>query len=580
MHSEAKAYLTRVKAGVSQTRDLTRTSEWIVENTSHPKDRTIPWSFDGHEMQLGIVNCPANHAVIRKCSQVGISEVSVRVTLALLDVNTNSTAIYTLPTASFAQRFAKGRIDPVIEGSKLKDRVNADTDGSSLKQIGGSFLYIAGSFGQNSAISVPADILVQDEVDFSNQTALTTFVSRLGHAFGKGEEYGIQREFSTPTVEGYGVSLSFDDSTQARYHIHCDHCSDWVAPDFLQDVVIPGYDGTVRMFEKSDLQNPNYLIKQAYLNCPSCHNPISQANLADPSKRQWIHAYPDRDKYGFDIAPFDVPSLNPIHSTLLAMSKFESRADWVNFRLGQPYEDAETSFLADVIDANTTLSQVIPVEFAGTGFVMGVDVGKTSHLLIGKRNGLYLDLVHAEQIRQDDDDYFVKRVLQLLKWFRVSKAVIDANPDYSSVLKIIGRALYGQVYACYYVRAVRTPLSNKDVKDDESVIHVDRTSCFDDLAKQANSGRIRYARMGEMATVKAHLKALKRIKSQNSKGETTAHWIKTGDDHYGHALQYLALADQMCDYKGKAAVIPALPMAGKARFGDGQTQQKRLTEEL
>ena len=77
--------------------------------------------------------------------------------LAMLHLFPGSTAIYTLPTTSFARQFTRTRVDPVIEASPLlKGMVPADNDSSELKQIGHSFLYVRGSFGQKAAISVPA----------------------------------------------------------------------------------------------------------------------------------------------------------------------------------------------------------------------------------------------------------------------------------------------------------------------------------------------------------------------------------------------------------------------------------------
>ena len=67
----------------------------------------------------------------------------------------------------------KTRFDPVIADSpELRAKLDAEVDNTGLKRIGGSFLYIRGTFSKNAAISVPADILIHDEVDFSNQEVM------------------------------------------------------------------------------------------------------------------------------------------------------------------------------------------------------------------------------------------------------------------------------------------------------------------------------------------------------------------------------------------------------------------------
>lgn len=568
--------MARLRAAVSTVRDLSRTSEWICSRTTHPRDRTQPWSFKDHEMQIEIANCDAPKACTRKCSQVGLSELSVRIVLALLDIYPNSTAIYTLPTTGFARKFTKARIDTVIDGSDhLSSMLDPDNDSSELKQLGGSFLYISGSFGQGSAISVPADFLVRDEVDFSNQVALSTYASRLGHA----ENGGITRDFSTPTVEGYGISEKFAKSTQARYAVRCDHCSTWVAPGFLDDVVIPGYQDSILELDKSDLENPKYRIGEAFLKCPSCHSPLTQANLCDPDKRQWVHAHEigTKEYVGFQVEPFDVAAVNPVSKTLMSLSEYKKKADWVNFKVGLPYEDAESSFLKEVITRNTTLSWLQPRELAGSGFILGMDVGKVCHLVIGRRDKHYLDVVHAERIKQDDDDAIFKRVVELLRMYGVSKAVVDAGPDFTTALKLIGHGYLNQVFACYYVRSTRASLANVDVKEVEQVINANRTGTIDELAKTVNKGQMRFARMEEMSVIASHLSNVKRIETENGRGERVASWVKTGDDHYAHALNYLHMADSMLGFRGKHAPIAALPLIGKAQI---KTEPEHVESQL
>ena len=345
----ARSFIDRVRAGMSTGVNLSHMSRWICNNTRHPKDVTKHWSFDEHEFQLDIVNDSANDMVVKKCSQVGLSEVAVRSTLGMIDVNPNSTAIYTLPTGGFATNFVKSRFDPVIDSSpELRLKVDPDTDNTSLKKIGGSFLYIRGTFTQTAAISVPADILVHDEVDFSDQTTLTSFTSRLGHVK---EEDIIRRRFSTPTVSGFGVSLLFEQSTQNWYAVKCSHCETWQIPLFERDVVIPGFDGNVlKDLEKEDLTDPRYQFDHAYLECPKCKQELSVANLANPERRQWVAARPGHARSGYQVQPFDVPTINPVSRTLRALDDFDRKADWVNFKVGRDFQDSETSFIAEAVE--------------------------------------------------------------------------------------------------------------------------------------------------------------------------------------------------------------------------------------
>jgi hypothetical protein len=565
MKKEAKAFLQRLQALSAQTRDLSHVADWVSEYTMSPKDSTTPWSFKDHEYQKAILNERRPYVEVRKCSQVGLSEIQVRMMLAMLHLFPGSTAIYTLPTTSFARQFTRTRVDPVIDASPLlKTMVPSNNDSSELKQIGHSFLYVRGSFGQKAAISVPADFLFQDEVDFSDQGVLSTFNSRLGHA----EDGGIRRRFSTPTVSGYGISLGFERTTKNWYMVRCQTCEDWVRPLFLEDAVLPGWDDTLLKLEKEDVTDSRYRFEKAFIRCPACGAKLTQENLADPERRQWVAEHPDAEIAGYQVQPFDVPRYNTPAKTLTSLLDYRRKADWVNFEMGMPYEDAETSFVKDTMKANTTIQPVLPLPKAAHGCVLGMDIGKTSHIIIGKRvSDLEMRLLYAEKIRQTSDDSLYHRALELADMYGVIKGVVDAGPDFSTVMKLISSTWLHRFFACYYVKKAKTPLADLDVKDEEQVLNAGRTDTFDRAAKLVNSGRVKFAMHAEFDEVKQHLGNLKRVSTVTSTGDTVYSWVKTdGPDHYAHALNYLLIADSLCTHDFKNIALPVLPMTGRVKI--------------
>lgn len=568
LNPTARGFLERVSAASRAVADFSGISRWLVDNTRDPRDSTKPWSFQDHEYQIDIANDARPQVVARKCAQVGLSELQVRLMLAMLAIYNNVTAIYTLPTTSFARQFTRSRVDPVVASSPaLRSLVTASNDSSELKQIGSAFLYIRGSFGQGAAISIPADILITDEVDFSNQKALTTFASRLGHA-KMGGGHGIRRGFSTPTVEGFGVSKTFDLSTQAYYLAKCDHCHQWVCPSFMDDVIIPGFDRPIIELEPPDVNDTRYRIADAHLHCPECRGVLTVANLADPTKRQWVEKHPGRAIGGYQVSPFDVPTINPIPKTLGTLADFE-KADWVNFKLGLPFEDAENAFLRERIDRFTTLRMVQPAPMAARGCVMGVDVGKTSWVVIGLPHGARIKILWMERVVQDGNDRLHNRLVELMDWFGVVKCVIDAAPDFSIALKLVEHSYVGQAYANYYVRTAGKKLTERDVQEDDRVLKTDRTRSLDILVKEVNGGVFEFPHGGEIELFRDHLMAIKRVKEINNQGELVARWINTGPDHYGHALNYLRLASGLLGYRGAKTSSPALPLASLSRLQSG-----------
>lgn len=582
MNAQARSFLERIAAASSSARDMSGIADWIITNTTHPRDPGKPWSFDDHQFQVDILNDDANRQVVRKCSQVGLSEIVVRLQLALLAIYPSTTAIYTLPTTSFARQFTRSRIDPVIEQSPLlKGLVPRNNDSSELKQVGTSFLYIRGSYGQGAAISIPADILINDEVDFSNQQALTTFASRLGHS-SLGEGQGIRREFSTPTVDGFGVSKTFATSTQNYYAVKCSHCEQWGMPDFFDDVVIPGFGQPTIELEKADVIDGTADISRAYLQCPNpkCHKPLSIENLSSTERRQWVAKQPGRSVSGYQVNPFDVPTVNPVHKTLGYITDYDSKADWVNFKVGLPFEDAQTSFLRERIETYSTGRWVVPGSTCANGCVMGVDVGKTSWCVIGKRVGPRLDILYCERIKQDGKDYLNSRLQQLMDWFGVAIAVVDAAPDFTTALKLIEYNYEGRIFGAYYVRQLANKLTDLQADASTGSVKALRTQNLDRLAKQVNTGVIQWpahsADHDEMALVKAHLDCLKRIASLESDGQMNGQWQSTGDDHYGHALNYLGMADKMLEgVVIKGASVATLPMLSTARVQQGEEEETR-----
>lgn len=573
MSIDAADFLERIKTGVSSTVDTSQLGSWLERNTAHPKLDGQNWSFEHHEYQIGILNDNAPELVGRKCSQVGFSEMTVRMVLGLLNLLPNHTAIYTLPTSGFASEFAKTRIDPVIQKSRiLKNQIDPEVDNSALKKIGTSHLYIRGTFTQRGAISIPADILIHDEVDFSDPVAMTTYASRLGHA----EAGGIKRKFSTPTVEGYGVSKDFVSSTQHYYGVRHSVCGKVVFPDFMRDVVVPGMENVpLEDFEKEDLEADEYDIDSAWLKCPECGMEISPANLADKDSRMWVAKYPDRLVHGYQVFPYDVIKYNPIAKTLRSVADYESKSDWVNFKIGLPSEDAASSFSEEVMQNHTSVRMLRPDEPAVSNCVAGIDVGKTSWILIGKPVNKDIKLVYAERIKTTVDGGILLRVLTLCKAFGVVKAVMDAGPDFTLSSGFV-RADFGHRYfANYYVRNKTTSsLSHIHVDEEEGILKTARTVSFDQLVKRVNGGRYEFPMGAEGKLVKSHLRNMKRVKGVNSTGEPTANWVSVGDDHYAHALNYLNIAATLLEPGYKNGVTGSLPMMSTVRMKEPKNEHR------
>lgn len=589
LRPELEVYLERLRMQAYDARDFSGIPKWLTMHTADPMDPSRPWTFNEHEYQPEILADTAPDISMQKCSQVGASEIWVRMMLAMMAISKKITIIYILPTTALSKRFAQGRINPVLEDSKtLKAMIDKDLNNNEQKRLGRSLLYISGTFGKVSAISVPAQALFRDEVDFCNQRVLTTFDSRLGHSK---EGDGLKRSFSTPTVFKYGINQMFEEGSQAHYATKCPHCQEYMILDYFRDVVIPGFDGTLRDFEKSDLINPAVKVLDAYFLCPHCRHSLKHSDFMKPHRRKWIHTYPSRSsKHSYQVIPIDVPAINPLSRTLVQINDYDNKKDWVNFKLGLPFEDAQSSFLdEEMVNHATTLHFPRPedTEFGGmkltSGTYLGLDVGKTCWLTItvpNDRGGE--DVLYQERIRQDGDNYVGKRTMLLFRLFGCVCGVVDAGPD-TTLAQYLVQEGKGRMYACRYYTGPSKTLKTLDVlinRDEvQGLVTVNRTALYDNLVRRVNKGSTRLtSQCSEYELARAHLRSFKRIETRDAEsGETIVQWVATGDDHYTHALGYADVARRIIAVPPKEVVVPYIPTLGKVQMKNGEDPDQKNT---
>jgi hypothetical protein len=173
-------------------------SAWICANTTL---RKRPFSFVGYEFQRAIADDMHPDFACEKCSQVGLTEVQIRKSLALLRRNSSLGLIFTLPNEDMYKRVAQTRLLPMVE----EDRVfnppadKKPTRSMSTIQIVDSFMYLL-NCTEAAATGTPADILMHDELDISPQDKIGLFQSRLQRS-----RFKVTQRFSTPTFLDFGI---------------------------------------------------------------------------------------------------------------------------------------------------------------------------------------------------------------------------------------------------------------------------------------------------------------------------------------------------------------------------------------
>ena len=125
-----------MRAAVLEEFTASTVSTYVRE---HTKLGISPFSFVDHEFQEAVLNDDSQETNVQKCSQIGMSEVTVRRALGLVNILQPYTLIYTLPTAGFATTFMKTRISPVVQASPdMLSRLSKINDNMEIKQFGDS----------------------------------------------------------------------------------------------------------------------------------------------------------------------------------------------------------------------------------------------------------------------------------------------------------------------------------------------------------------------------------------------------------------------------------------------------------
>lgn len=550
----ASAFFERLRdSRESTTGSAKRLSDFITKKTYlHGK----PFSFKQHEFQKEIIDSASSVVSIIKSSQVGLSEISARACLAILATTSGITSMYCGPTVAWVQLFVKSRIDSVIlESPALRDLMRPGADSSRLKILGTSFLHTAGLFGGNPVISIPVDYLLVDELDFCSEESTRTAESRLSHSRFVDVETGVRglrRYFSTPTASDIGIAGMYAKSDKRKRLCKCLHCHEWFWPDFLTTVVVDGFDKPFDELTATDVVTleKRGLVDTARMVCPHCHNTVNHGNLG-PAYREWVAEAPSvKGHAGFWVDVFSVPDYHTPASVMRKMVSYGSDiANFRNFTLGHPYEDATNSVLEGSVAANTVVTPVPPENAPHLplrGCFMGVDVGKTSWAVIGKFIDKKLHIFWAEQIKLQtaDGSDLVSRVLFLAKSFGVLYGVMDAYPYSDSCLNILSRNLAMQA-ATFTLRDKTLPMFM--TKDDSREIAVNRTKLLDLTVKHVNSGYLQFPRFDETLLLNEHLRAIRKVKRTKESGDVVEEWVSSRPDHYAFATAYMVLASTIVE---------------------------------
>lgn len=541
-----------------------------------------PYTFDDHEFQRDIMRDTSSRIDVRKCSQVGLTEMMVQKVLAMMATMRNVRIMFSQPTKEMAVKFSKDRIDGGIEQSPhYKAMVAAGSDAAGMKKLGSNFLYIIGTFGANSAISVPAEMIISDETDFSSATVLGKLNSRIRHAKHVDErgQRGYRYRFSTPTVDGFGIDLGFQAGDQRYYLCKCRHCHKWQETDYMKDFILPGWDRDIKDFGRDNLDDERIDIQSAYIKCGDCGKDLWDS-LLDPARRQWVAKKPDNFNHSYQVYPWDVPKYNTPPNILTQAEGYPLKADFFNFVIGIPYSDNENTF-------NTTDKHrkeyctlelwiygqyIVPCQTVG-----GMDIGKTCHLTVKAKVGTRWHIVWMEKIENSIANPAVPAVLARYDFYRMKKLCIDAGPDITLV-NLLTAAREGIMAVVYTTVAGFIPITEKP---DGNTLNADRTKTLTLLLNDHNIGNNSYPGRDDLRIeLYKHFATTKKVRQPAADGVTiTEKFIKTDkQDHWVHSLNYCNIASMACELVNGNEVVGVMPGTATVKVGSNVKEKEKEVE--
>lgn len=556
--AHVQAHYDRLHAALFNTYNLQDVVRYIETNTYLGGDR---YSFKDHEFQKDIISDTTRDVYVQKCAQVGLSEIMARYVVGLCRIMPYFSAILTMPYSGDAVKFVKTRINPFInESPDLKAAMDPDLDNTEIKGIGTSLLYARGTSGETAALSVPADLLVHDEVDRSDPLTLAQYQSRIKHSRWK-----LTRLFGTPTVDGVGIALAMKSARRKRHMVKCSCCNHWFAPSYHTDVVIPDYTGEKRDITKDNINTLRW--REAAWVCPAC----GRLPSLQPEHREWVVENPkdNFDAVGYYVTPASVPNIVPASQIVLESTKFVW-SEFCNQTLGETNSDRNEELTREDIVACQYNEGTLE---SASLHCIGGDMGNICHIMVGRlTNEGQLLVIHRERVPMGQ---FEERLRVLKQKYHVLTTVLDAFPHTDTVLRLqkIDKNLFGGVYhsskrlATYAI--VKAEEDEKKGRLPITQASIQRNINFDQVMELFKKRNLVWA-AGDPSSAElfiSHCLDMKRKQTIDRDGEMVYDWVKSaqGQDHFMHALGYLHVACQLNGMAARNVAFSTVPLMSSFR---------------
>ena len=502
-----------------------------------------PFSFEGHEYLRALFDDTAPHIALCKGTQVGGTTMAILRAIHTCIIGLD--VMYFFPTRSDVLDFSRARVNPLIAENPFLAKLVADTDTMGVKQIGDAHLYFRGMQSAVGMKSVPADLIVFDELDEAEPQAKAMARERLGHS-----DYKRIVELSNPSLPDYGIDEIFQRSDQRHWTVRCTACGTWTALDqefprkLGQDVkiILPRPDGSF------------------YRACPKC-----SASL-DMAAGEWVPQFQSRSIHGYRISQLISSKVDPAEiMEEYRHTRYPER--FYNLKIGIPWADLERR-----VDAATVLSLCTDaplLESSEANCVMGVDTGRSLHVVILQE----VDIADKNQrLVYLAECHDFSELSALIKRFRVDQCVIDSLPE-THATREFAKAHHGVVYMSRFVESQR---GEPKWDASEQIVSVNRTDALDASRAALRSGLLSLPRRQPLIEeFAAHISADAKVLDEDEEtGIKKYRYIKTGVNHYSFAFTYAWMA--ATGYPGARGWLKFLQLQARKLKAESEAHPRRL----
>ena len=465
---------------VFQNREQVDFRYWAEKHIITEKRNKL--EFQRHKILTDLYDCWADRIVIKKSAQVGATTYGILRALWLGKFN-KVVVIFTMPKSSDISDFSQARVNPIVRYSGIE----ANVDNVRLKQIESSFIHLRGTWGETEAISVPADLLIHDEIDRSKPDVIEMYEERLSAS-----ELKWKVLMSTPTIPNFGISAEFQKSDQREWVVKC-----------------PA--GHSQIIRESN-------IKDGEFRCIKCGRILNRAN------GHWEKRNPKSEIAGFHITQLIAPWISA-KDIIKKRNDYKFKRDYYNFVLGEEYAGGSGMVTrADIISCVKNIT-----DYSGKA-VVGVDWGDTSWAVVRKGNRI----IHLAKIT-DDTRKHAQRVAELMEKFRAD-AVCDFGYGDTKNKQLIDW-FPGRVWMCVYSDGVIFPKFNKE----KHIVNIDRTRSIEEELAEIKDGTLEIQPQDLVEDFIQHHLNLASKKVEDKHGKIRTIIERSGPDHFVHANNYSRL---------------------------------------